>query len=94
MPWELNCIFTVHYQPRLFCRIPRQENGCHVVRVHREQKKQQKLQHKHQEPAETKLGNILGVKQRKNRKEENRKEYEIKTSKRCWCRAVLRYLEF
>ena len=57
------CIFTVHYQPRLFCGIPRQENGCHVVRVHREQKEQQKLRHKHQEPAGTKLGNILGVKQ-------------------------------
>ena len=67
MPWELNCIFTVHYQPRLFCGIPRQENGCHVVREQkeREQKEQQKLQHKHQEPAGTKLGNILGVKQRK-----------------------------
>ena len=37
--------------------------GCHVVRVHREQKERQKSQHKHWELAGTKLGNILGVKQ-------------------------------
>lgn len=36
--------------------------GCHVVRVHREQKERQKAQHKHWELAGTKLGNILGVK--------------------------------
>ena len=36
--------------------------GCHVVRVHREQKERQKSQHKHWELAGTKLGNILGVK--------------------------------
>ena len=36
--------------------------GCHVVRLHRERKERQKAQHKDWELAETKLGNILGVK--------------------------------
>ena len=39
--------------------------GCHVVRVHREQKERQKGQQKHWELAGTKLGNILGVKKEK-----------------------------
>ena len=38
------------------------KKGCHVVRVHREQKERQKGQNKHWELAGTKLGNILGVK--------------------------------
>lgn len=47
--------------------------GCHVVRVHREQKERQKAQHKHWELAGTKLGNILGV---KKEEDEDSKEGE------------------
>lgn len=49
------------------------KKGCHVVRVHREQKERQKGQNKHWELAGTKLGNILGV---KKEQEEDSKEDE------------------
>ena len=38
--------------------------GCHVVRVHREQKERLKAQKKEWELAGTKLGNIMGIKKK------------------------------
>ena len=38
--------------------------GCHVVRVHREQKERLKAQKKEWELGGTKLGNIMGIKKK------------------------------
>ena len=45
--------------------------GCHVVRVHREQKERLKAQKKEWELGGTKLGNIMGIK----KKEEDEVKY-------------------
>ena len=41
------------------------KKGCHVVRLHREQKERIKAQKKEWELAGTKLGNIMGIKKKK-----------------------------
>jgi len=56
--------------------------GCHVVRVHREQKERLKAQKKEWELGGTKLGNLMGIKKKDDDEDKHRSGQDYKASQR------------
>ncbi|XP_065064439.1 pre-mRNA-splicing factor ATP-dependent RNA helicase PRP16-like [Rhopilema esculentum] len=82
-------IFTKQPEPVIPIKDPTSDmatvarKGCHVVRLHREQKERLKAQKKEWELAGTKLGNIMGIKKKdEDDEDKNKNDVDYKSSQR------------